>query len=69
MKFDKVITNCNTADIVNDFCYGPANGEQQSNDPASGGQQSNSLPDDASSQESGPCVKGKSGWQAAPGCR
>jgi hypothetical protein len=59
MKFDKVIYGCNTADIVNDFCYGPASGEQQSN----------SLPDDTSDQESGPCVEGKSGWQAAPGCR
>jgi hypothetical protein len=65
MKFDKVISECNTADIVNDFCYGPAPGEQQSNKPDSGEQQSNSSPD----EENGPCAKGKSGWEAAPGCR
>lgn len=70
-KFDKVVLECNSEDVVNDFCYGPptssTNDEQAELDTL---QQPISMTDtDTSSANGGVCQEGRSGWEAAPGCR
>ncbi|KAL7517621.1 hypothetical protein ACHAWX_002528, partial [Stephanocyclus meneghinianus] len=57
-KFDKVILKCNSAQLVNSFCYGPSLNQDEQ---LSG--------DSSHKEENGMCNGGRSGWEAAPGCR
>lgn len=58
----------NSADIVNKFCYGPptsAAAEDTKSQP-----DSNVTPEiENSNEENASCKGGRSGWEAAPGCR
>jgi hypothetical protein len=71
-RFDKVIKQCNSEELVNNFCYGPppnaANGDQAQTDVTGQGNNSSAEPN-SNDGEGVMCKGGRSGWEAAPGCR
>jgi hypothetical protein len=70
-KFDKVTSECNLAELVNEFCYGPAPTaeEEQAQTEPSPQQGISTSDEEASQEESEICKGGRSGWEAGPGCR